>query len=353
MRDRPRAYGPFKHGKRWRVHFVTGRGTGRSTTYETFDTWDLAERCKNGATDEAQGVTVRSAVEKFIENRKAKGRAPLTIVAYTNRLEALLGRCMSRPIRYLAGRGEELYLASRAYGEDHQRTGERRVDTHRNLLRVGRMLGAFCVKQRWLKANPFQDVEPLGERVHGSDKARLTVDESRKLEAWCVAHAGDVEAVLTLAYLYLGVRASELVKRDVRDVDDSGRLLWIRKTKTRAGDRRLQVPEPLASMLVDLTGVRPADAPLFVVYGKRITTAIAYKRVMAVTAAAGIPSVSSQTLRRTSATLATEAGLGGPAVAAFLGHGSVAIAKQSYVGREAGEQAAKRKAWKVLDGGKK
>ena len=50
-------------------------------------------------------------------------------------------------------------------------------------------------------------------------------------------------------------------------------------------------------------------------------------------------------------TLATEAGLGGPAVAAFLGHGSVAIAKQSYVERGADERAARKAALGVLDGG--
>ncbi|MFN2530924.1 MAG: amidohydrolase family protein, partial [Pyrinomonadaceae bacterium] len=37
------------------------------------------------------------------------------------------------------------------------------------------------------------------------------------------------------AYLLLGPRASELVRRNVRDVDDGGRLLWIGATKTAAG----------------------------------------------------------------------------------------------------------------------
>ena len=58
------------------------------------------------------------------------------------------------------------------------------------------------------------------------------MDESRKLEAWCLAHPDDQAAVLTLGYLYLGSRNTELARRVVRDLDDDGRLLLIGKIAT-------------------------------------------------------------------------------------------------------------------------
>ena len=49
--------------------------------------------------------------------------------------------------------------------------------------------------------------------------------------------------------LLMGMRASEIVSRIVRDLDDEGRLLWIPETKTEAGKRTLPVPEVLQPYL--------------------------------------------------------------------------------------------------------
>ena len=50
-------------------------------------------------------------------------------------------------------------------------------------------------------------------------------------------------AIAALVSLLMGMRASEITTRIVRDLDDSGRLLWIPHAKTEAGKRTLQVPE--------------------------------------------------------------------------------------------------------------
>src|SRR5437867_3264885 len=62
----------------------------------------------------------------------------------------------------------------------------------------------------------------------------------------------DPGAVLSLAYLVLGARDGEIVLRQVRDVDDGGRVLWIPDSKTPAGRRELGVPDRLASHLAAL-----------------------------------------------------------------------------------------------------
>lgn len=117
----------------------------------------------------------------------------------------------NRPLRWLSTRGEELYAAAQI---------ERSADTHQAELSLAKQLGDLCVKQRWLRSNPFTLIEPVGRKTHGSTKPRLRVDESRKLRAYCHSLGADQHAILTLAYLLLGSRASELVKRDVRDLDD-------------------------------------------------------------------------------------------------------------------------------------
>lgn len=347
MPDRPRAHGPYRHGRKWRVHFVTGSGSDRTTTYEVFASRADAQKCYDAATSEAQGITVGAAIKAYLDVKRAQGRAELTVIAYEQRLRILLGEYLSRPVRSIRHRGAQLY-ADVLEG--------RSADGHQNLLVAGRLWARWCVKQKWLKADPFADVEPVGQRMHGADKARLTVDESRKLEAWCLDHPDDIGAVLALGYLYLGTRNTELAKRDVRDLDDGGRLLWIGRTKTRAGRRMLRIPDALGDMLITLAADRPGDVPLFIdSFGKRMSSNTALKHVNRVCKAAGVTVVPPQALRRTHATIATEAGETSYAVARALGHATGEAPKvtaQSYIERDAATAARGAAALRVIRGGK-
>jgi integrase len=89
------------------------------------------------------------------------------------------------------------------------------------------------VKQGWLRATPLEDVTPVGQRNRG--KKQLRIDEARKLVDLCIAKAnvGNDVAVGVLTALLMGMRASEVTDRTVRDLDDEGRLLWIELGKTK------------------------------------------------------------------------------------------------------------------------
>lgn len=288
-----------------------------------------------------------AAIEAFLDHKRSQGRADLTIAAYRTRLETLLGEYLRRPIRAVASHGAQLYEAAQ-----HDRS----ADTHRNLLVAGHLWARWCIKQRWLKSDPFAEVDPAGRRRHGADKMRLTVDESRKLEAWCLAHPDDQGAVLTLAYLYLGTRNSELVRRVVRDLDDDATLLVILKAKTPSGTRQLRIPELLGVLLRDMCAGRPADAPLFT--GDRLphmTVNAARNHVRRICAAAGVPSVPPQALRRTQASLATEAGETSLAVARHLGQATGEAPKvttQSYIDRDSASAAQGDRVLRVIRGGR-
>jgi integrase len=346
--DVPRVNGPYKHGRKWRVQFAIGSGAARKAHYETFDTRAAAEACIDGARDEAQGSTVKLAIEQFLAEKRAAGKADATVSTYRDRLVALLGPILTRPLRTVRTRGEELYK--------QVQTG-RSADTHQNALVVGRQWGKWCVKRKLLRENPFADVEPVGRRTLGADKPRLTVDESRTLDVWCRARPGDPVATIALAYLLLGTRASELVLRDVRDLDDNGRLLWIRRAKSAAGRRRLAIPDELRAMLLILAQGRKKDAPLFAhPDGSRWTRQLARIRAIAACEAAGVPPMGPQALRRTQSTLATEAGETALAVARHLGHATgeaPAVTGRAYVGRQAAADAKRERVLRVIQGGRR
>lgn len=331
----PRIYGPYKHRERWRVAIRVG-GT---TRYKSFDCLAHAEQYIAGARDEAQGTTVGHAVTALLDEMRAAGLAASTLTTAEYRLDHILGAHKLRPIRWLAHRGAEVY---RAACVDHS------PDTHHAELALASRVGALAVKRRWLRADPFADVDPVGRKQHGRNKQRLRVDESRTLWTWCLGHADETRAVLTLAYLVLGARASEVVKRTVRDLDDDGRLLWIEETKTDAGTRHLSVPDPLRSMLLELARGKSATDRLFT-----WSRHAARHQVRAVCKAAGVPVLPPQALRRTHADLATDAGVAGNLIAQHLGHTSTAVTDRSYRDRQVTQDARRERAFRVIAGGRR
>jgi integrase len=357
-----RVHGPYEHRARWRVILVGADGSRRRRTFATRSAADAYAEVARG---EAQSErTVSAAIEAFVEHARIKGVAPATIESYEDRLAAMLAGVGARPVRYLIGRGGELYAAAQTYPAGHRSAGRpRAVDTHRGALVIAKQLGRWLVKQRWLRADPFSEVEPVGRRRVGADKQRHTVNEARRLRSTCLElGARDPGAVIALGYLLLGERASELVDCDVRHLDDGGRLLWVPGTKTDAARRRLLVPDELVPLLLALAGERTGNAPLFLSTasrrwpaGRRWSRHMAYNHVRRICGVAGVPELGPQGLRRTQATLATDAGETGLAVARHLGHATgaaPAITHRAYVGREAARTAAVERGLVVLQGGR-
>lgn len=345
--NEPRIYGPYPHREQWRLHVVTGSGRGRTTTYRSYPTRDLAEAALAGARSQAQGVTVKQAVEALLADMRKNGLADGSVETAEYRLWHFfdLPRNSDRPLRWLNRRGDELYAAAQI---------NRSADTHQAELGLAKQLGKLCVKRRWLKANPFSEVETVGRKTHGSTKPRLRVDESRKLRDYCHSLGNDQHAVITLAYLLLGSRASELVKRDIRDLDDDGRLLWINRTKTAAGVRRTKIPDELRVPLLALAKGKTPDAPLFTREdGKRATRHWAYHHVKRICGEAKVPELSPQALRRTQSDLATDAGETAIAIARHLGQTSPAVTDRSYRDRNVVADAKNERAFQVLAGGLK
>lgn len=352
---RPRArgvriYGPYRRGGRWRVHIVDeadDRGR-RQTKYRYFASEAVAEAWIDAARDQAQGRTVSQAMEAWLAHREAQGIMAQTVRTYRIALLSMLGGALGKPMRYLSGRGEELYRRAQrdANGRPYA------ASTHQFALGRSREMGRWLVKERWLRANPWDAVEAVGRRAVGADKVRLSTDESRQLAAWCYANLASQYAVLTLAYLLLGARASELCRRDVRDLDDGATVLKIGKTKTEAGRRSLQLPAELRSAILSLVAGRSTDAPIFVnELGVRLSRFLARKRVIECCKLAGVTAVPPQALRRTNADLAFEASVAPLAISQHLGHATATpsqVTTRSYAERGAAHEAKAERASRRL-----
>jgi integrase len=223
------------------------------------------------------------------------------------------------------------------------------VDSHRNILAESKTFMRWCVTKGWISRSSLEPIDGVGRRRKG--KEQLRIDEARKwmVKAVDLADDGEAGAVAAMAALVMGMRASEIVSRVVRDLDDDGTLLWIPDSKTEAGKRTLRVPELLRRFLGELAeGKKPHD--LLFGYHDRDWVRDWVRRICV---KAGVPRVTAHGMRGLHGTLAVEAGATGRVVAAALGHESEKTTFGNYVAPEAAESARQRRALTVLEGGRK
>jgi integrase len=204
------------------------------------------------------------------------------------------------------------------------------------------------VKQGCIATNPLADVKAVGQRNRG--KKQLRIDEARKLVDLCIrkANEGDEAAVGAMTAFLLGLRASEVTDRVVRDLDDDGRLLWIEFGKTKRSRRTLEVPALLRPYLLALAKGRAPDAQLI---SRTISRRSGKKRdrywlghhVARLCAEAEVPVVCTQSLRGLHASVATDAGATSHVVASALGHSSPAVTHAHYIEAATARRARTRR----------
>jgi integrase len=236
--------------------------------------------------------------------------------------------------------------------------------TQRGILTAAKTFAAWCVERRWLRSSPLAAVKPRGKLKHG--KPQLRNDEARRWYETAMRLAPTTPgAVAALCALLLGMRASEVTSRVVRDLDDDGKLLWIPESKTEAGRRTLELPRELRPLLRSLAEApvgprgrkrpRGADDLLFGAdkRGRPHTRGWVLWWVKRISRDAGVPTVSAHSMRGLNATLALRAGATAALVAQALGHASEGVTLQSYAAPGSAADAAARKGLEILQGGKR
>ncbi len=334
-----RVHGPYAHGTRWRLVIKSADGKQRKLTFETRDEADAA---KTELSRDCEPRTIDEAVTAYLDHLRDTGVKATSAKTHWYRLRSFfaLGTIETNsggPLNRLTPeRSKAFYDAMRATTA---------VDTHRNCLTLAKAFGVWCMKQGWLRSDPLAAIEPMGRRKRGKDQLR--VSEARTFTTQCrkLADQGDAGAIAAMTALLLGLRASEVTDRVVRDLDDDGRLLWIPKAKTEAGRRTLEVPAMLQPYLKGLAkNKKPADR-LFTESDRHF---LLY-HVRRICELADLPAITSHSLRGLHSTLATETGHTGHAVAAALGHTSYATTKAHYLKPGTVERMARERVQSLME----
>lgn len=333
---------PQRHGRKWRVvHPDEHGGRARTTFGSEREALDWIDRFY-AATSSAFGRTVAQSVDEYLASRREAGIKASTVTTLGYRLKGLLRTAeRDRPLTSLSSTVVKRLIADRKT----KRGGRPSVDTAVGELVAAQGWSAWCVAQGYLRVDPFAGLEVKGARARG--KAQLRIDEARRYLEVALAEE-TAEGLAAAIALLMGLRASEITGRQVRDVDDRGRVLWIERAKTRKGDRHLEVPEVLRAPLLALCAGRKNTEPLF---GDVDRHWVGY-HVRRLCGVAKVPEVCPHGLRGTQASISV---LAVPAehVAAALGQTGPAVTRRHYLSGGAEERGRGRAAMTVLQGGKR
>lgn len=328
-KDRPmqRVHGPYQHHKKWRVTVIDTET--REQTHHGFSSQAeaiLGIVKLRRTTERQNGATFTDTVQTYRAHLVQKGNRPRTIETTIYRI-GLFFRPWIKPLAMLGDRDAgDLFEALPGA-----------VDSRLNVLNQSRTFMKWAASEKIVGRNPLAELRPGGKRRKG--KAQLRIDEARRWLAEALTQGEKDPRALAAAFsLLLGLRASEISARIVRDVDDGCRLLWIPEAKTDRGVRRLNVPEVLRPPLRLLTAERKPDEPLF----GNISRHIVRNTVKKICLAVGVPVVTAHGMRGLHATLAVGAGVSGDAVAASLGHSSFEGVTVQHYAEPAAVAAAKQ-----------
>ena len=344
-----RALGPYPIGRQWRVVVVGAGGERDSRFYPTKERAEAVIKAVRKEFAREGQKTVQEALDAYEEYLSTdKGNKAVSVANTMYRLGTFFPD-KDMMLADLTSRGCERYY------EDLRKRSTRNkkvfsVDSHRTILAAAKTFLRWCSgrPRRWVSRSPIEEVQGAGKRRHG--KPQLRIDEARRWvgKAMELAGRGEPGAVAALVSLLMGMRASEITTRVVRDLDDGGKLLWIPDAKTEAGKRTLQVPEVLQPYLKALG---KGKAPQEKLFGEHWRDWVR-KWVGRICRAAGVPEVTAHGMRGLHSTLALEHGASAHVVASSLGHESFSTTLESYAKPEALAGARQRRVMTVLEGGR-
>ena len=329
----PRVLGPYPERNRFRL-VVIENGARKSLYVGSLEEARVTRDELEKQLMRPPTVRLDDALDEYAHFRVQTARClERTSEEQMARLRQFLDSYVDQDIAALTPRA-----AQQLYNKATERTSEKTgtivaAATHRFYLGLAKSFFNWAVTRNYVKESPFKPVTPVGKVRVG--KPQLRIDEARRFAETALTlytEQGDTLALASLMALLLGLRASEVLLRVARDVDDGGRILWIDGGKTHNARRHLRVPDVLQGHLQKLVSTLSPDDPLF----GRGRTGQPHRRqtlhaeVARICVRSGVPTVCPHSLRGLYATLAVESGAVSAAVAASLGHGSFAMTSRHY-----------------------
>lgn len=333
-----RVIGPHVHNGGWRIIIVTNDAT---RTHQHFATEREAEDYARGCRAELArryGTTVAEALERYEQHMTMKGNLAASVRTTSYRLGWFFGEYSDHAVADITPELAQAIYLGFANGKA--------AASHRGVLSEAKTFARWWIKDGLVDVSPFEKVQGFGKKATGKPQFRR--DEARRwLEvALKRATGGDALALAAAMALTMGLRASEILKREARDVDDDGAILVIERAKTRHGDRTVPVPDLLRPLLLEHVA-RVGHGLLFDFHRHSLL-----RRVNSICAWAGVPKVCTHSLRGFLTTAAVRSGVDPNLVATYVGHASAAITLGSYVAPGAFESEQKQRGLRVLVGGR-
>ncbi len=261
-------------------------------------------------------LTTTLALAQYMESRTRRRCSADTIAYYEKTAKSLMRNLgPDRDLRSLKRVHIDDYLDART-ADGSARAASKELA----MLKAALMLA----KQREMFAgDPNVLFADLGTQGYKPGERALTQSEFAAL----MTALGEHRRPYLLAYVYLGVRSSELARICARDVTTSGTqaMVRVRGTKTEGADRHLPVHAVLQPVLVERAeSAKRPDTALFPTWlNIRRDLHVACKN-------ARIAPVSPNDLRRTFCTWLAESGVPELTIARLMGHTNSAMVRRVY-----------------------
>ncbi len=328
-----RVLGPYAEKDRWRV-IILEKGVRRSEYLATLPEARKRINQLKKQQGKAEAFTVGMMLEVYTKEREVLGKVlPLTSQRQAARIRDFLASILELRVSSVTST-----IAARLYADLIESPSSSSgkflsVASHRTYLTFAKGLFNWAVKKGILGSSPFSAVTPVGKPNAG--KTQLRIEEARRFVQVALTDYETRRNPMALAAvmaLTMGLRASEILKRKVRDLDDDCGILWIDHGKTRNAKRHLRIPEFIRPHLRKLTESQLQDTFVFLSTrpGMPFGYGSLWETVRRLCKLADITVVCTHSLRGLYATLAVESGALSETVASSLGHGSFAMTERHY-----------------------
>lgn len=310
------------------------------------------------------GRTVGEALDAYFAEKLEHGAARRrTCESQEPRLRRTLAACLDADLTTItAERAAVLYKA--LVQQPTGKTGEPpKAASHQQYLKMAKAFFAWCVRMRYLSANPFAEVRPVGRANRG--KPQLRAEEITRYIAAGIKRFTEQDRRLSLAAVMLpmfGMRVGEALSRRVRDID-RGRVWRLHidngldnlESDQLKNDNARRVLEIPAILIPHLTKLIEGRNPTEYLFGESSRSGLRkgnqslWREVTELCDAAGVPRVCPHSMRGFYASAGVQSGALPHVVAANMGHSSFTVTAQHYARPEAIAQAHSARVFDLLD----
>jgi integrase len=328
-----RVLGPYAEKDRWRI-IILEKGVRRSEYLATLPAARKRISQLKKQQGKAEAFTVGMMLDAHSKEREVLGK----VLPLTSQMEAARIRDFLASILELRVSSVTPTIATRLYSDliksPNRRSGKfLSAASHRTYLGFAKGLFNWAVIKGIIGSSPFSAVKPVGKPNAG--KTQLRIEEARRFVQVALTDYETLHKPMALAAvmaLTMGLRASEILKRKVRDLDDDCAILWIDSGKTRNAKRHLRIPEFIRPHLRKLIESQLQDTFVFLSTrpGMPLGHGSLWGTVRRLCKLADTTVVCTHSLRGLYATLAVESGALSETVASSLGHGSFAMTERHY-----------------------